>query len=214
MTPAIRRSLYLIEALAFCLYVAWFIWWLQAFAWSPWLLFPVWLATSFVLHRDTPKTIGWRADNLWSATKNAIPVLGPFAVGLFIVGLTIGALHRPSSQLLVPKHFFSYMGFCFLQQVGLNSYTTNRLLVATESPLWASLIAGVIFAALHWPNPVLVPLTFIGGAAMAWLFAQERNIIPLSVAQGILGTLVWWAFPVTWHHAMRVGPGFYNFHPR
>ena len=214
MSPTLRRSLYLIEALAFCLYVAWFIWWLQAFAWSPWLLFPVWLAISFVLHRDTPKTIGWRADNLWTATKNAIPVLGPFMIGLCIVGLAIGALHRPSSQLLIPKHFFSYMGFCFLQQVGLNSYTTNRLLVATESPLWASLIAGAIFAALHWPNPVLVPLTFIGGAAMAWLFAHDRNIIPLSVAQGILGTLVWWAFPVSWHHAMRVGPGFYNFHPR
>ena len=214
MSPAIRRSLYLIEALAFCLYVAWFIWWLQAFAWSPWLLFPAWLLLSFVLHRDTPKTIGWRADNFLSATKNAFTVLGPFAIGLCLVGVVIGALYRPSSQLLVPKHFFSYMGFCFLQQVGLNSYTTNRRLVATESPLWASLISGVVFAALHWPNPVLVPLTFIGGAAMAWLFAQERNIIPLSIAQAILGTLVWWAFPVAWHHAMRVGPGFYNYHPR
>ena len=114
----------------------------------------------------------------------------------------------------MPKHFFGYMAFCLLQQVGLNSYLTNRLLGATGSPAPASLLAGTIFAALHWPNPVLIPLTFIGGAAMAWLFARDRNIIPLAIGQGILGTLVWWAFPVAWHHAMRVGPGYYHFHPR
>jgi membrane protease YdiL (CAAX protease family) len=77
----------------------------------------------------------------------------------------------------------------------------------------AALVAGVIFAALHWPNPVLLPLTLIGGTAMSWLFSRERNIIPLTVGQAILGTLVWWAFPVAWHHGMRVGPGFYSFHP-
>jgi membrane protease YdiL (CAAX protease family) len=106
------------------------------------------------------------------------------------------------------------MAFCLLQQVGLNSYATNRLLAATGSEVRAALIAGVIFGALHWPNPVLIPLTWIGGTAMAWLFARERNILPLTLFQAILGTLVWWAFPVAWHHAMRVGPGFYHFHPR
>jgi hypothetical protein len=46
---------------------------------------------------------------------------------------------------------------------------------------------------------------------MSWLFAKERNILSLAAWQCILGTLVWWAFPAQWHHAMRVGPGFYNF---
>jgi len=77
---------------------------------------------------------------------------------------------------------------------GLNSYLTNRLLGVTDSPVRAALLSGTIFAALHWPNPVLIPLTFIGGVAMAWLFARDRNIIPLAIGQGILGTLVWWAF--------------------
>jgi hypothetical protein len=47
---------------------------------------------------------------------------------------------------------------------------------------------------------------------MSWLFSRERNILPLTVGQAILGTLVWWVFPVAWHHGMRVGPGFYSFH--
>jgi membrane protease YdiL (CAAX protease family) len=96
--------------------------------------------------------------------------------------------------------------------VALNSYMTNRLLYALEVRWLAALAAATVFAALHWPNPVLVPLTFLGGAVMSWLFARERNIIPLAVGQAIVGTLIWWAFPVAWHHGMRVGPGYYTFH--
>jgi hypothetical protein len=177
-------------------------------------VFPVWLAASFALHKDTPKALGWRADNFWKAAKGLALLLVPSIIALCVVGLALGALHRPFDHLLTPRHFFGYMAFCLLQQLGLNSYATTRLLGATESPARASLIAGTIFAALHWPNPVLVPLTWIGGVAMSWLFARERNILTLAVGQGILGTLVWWAFPVAWHHSMRVGPGFYNFHPR
>ena len=46
---------------------------------------------------------------------------------------------------------------------------------------------------------------------MAWLFAKERNILLLALGQAILGALVWWAFPLAWHHSMRVGPGYGEF---
>jgi len=203
-----------VEVLVFGGFVAWYIWQLQASYFFAWLVFPVWLLASFVVHGDTPQTMGWRADNLWSATKRFALVFAPGIAGLFLARILLGAVHRPTHHLLVPKHFFGYMAFCLLQQVGLNSYLTNRLLATMNSPAIASLLSGTIFAALHWPNPVLIPLTFIGGTAMAWLFARERNIIPLAIGQGILGTLVWWAFPMAWHHGMRVGPGFYMFHPR
>ena len=214
MRPSTLRSITLVEVLVFGGFVAWYIWQLQAVYFFAWLVFPVWLLASFLVHGDTPQTMGWRADNLWSATKRFALVFAPGIAGLFLAGILLGALHRPTHHLLVPKHFFGYMAFCLLQQVGLNSFLTNRLLATINSPAIASLLSGTIFAALHWPNPVLIPLTFIGGTAMAWLFARERNIIPLAVGQGILGTLVWWAFPMAWHHGMRVGPGFYLFHPR
>jgi hypothetical protein len=214
MKPSTLRSITLVEVLVFGGFVAWYIWQLQAVYFFAWLVFPVWLLASFLVHGDTPQTMGWRADNLWSATKRFALVFAPGIAGLFLAGILLGALHRPTHHLLVPKHFFGYMAFCLLQQVGLNSYLTNRLLATMSSPAIASLLSGTIFAALHWPNPVLIPLTFIGGTAMAWLFARERNIIPLAIGQGILGTLVWWAFPMAWHHGMRVGPGFYLFHPR
>jgi hypothetical protein len=49
---------------------------------------------------------------------------------------------------------------------------------------------------------------------LAWLFATERNILPLTIGQAILGALVWWAFPLAWHHSMRVGPGYAEFRPK
>ena len=92
--------------------------------------------------------------------------------------------------------------------------TMNRLLQGIRSREAASFVGGLLFGALHWPNPVLVPLTFIGGVMMCWLFARERNILPLVLGQALLGALVWWAFPLAWHHSMRVGPGYYTYSPK
>ena len=42
----------------------------------------------------------------------------------------------------------------------------------------------------------------------------EDNELSKKQAEAILGGLVWWAFPVAWHHSMRVGPGYYTYIPR
>jgi hypothetical protein len=206
------RVLTLIEALALTGYIAWYIWQLQSARPNSWIVFLIWLVASIALHRDTPKTLGWRADNLWPATRQGLVIFAILVLGVCAAGLWLDAFHRVPPRITEPWRFFTYFAFCLLQQIALNSYLTNRLLYALEAPRLSALLAGAIFAGLHWPNPVLVPLTFIGGTAMSWLFSQERNIIPLTIGQAILGTLVWWVFPVAWHHGMRVGPGYYSFH--
>jgi Type II CAAX prenyl endopeptidase Rce1-like len=203
-----------VEALAFAAFVAIYIWKWQAKIPRSWWLIAVWLVASFLARRDTPKTMGWRADNLWPATKRAVWFFAVSSLLICFAGLFLGMLHRLPTHLLEPKRFGGYLAFCLLQQVGLNSFLMNRLLAAFEQTVPAALIAGSIFGALHWPNPVLVPLTFVGGVAMAWLFAKERNILPLALGQAVLGALVWWAFPLAWHHSMRVGPGFEEYRAR
>jgi hypothetical protein len=209
--PARYPYLVFVEAFLFSAFVALYIWRLQITHPESWIVFPLWLTASFLGHRDTPKTMGWRADNLWSAAQHHATVIGMCVVGVCVSGLSLGAVHRLPAHLLDRHRFVGYFSFCLLQQVALNSYLTNRFLSAFENPRNAALLSGAIFAALHWPNPVLVPLTFIGGFAMCWLFARDRNILPLTLGQAVLGGLVWWAFPVAWHHAMRVGPGYYSF---
>jgi hypothetical protein len=203
-----------LEGLAFPAIVAAYIWKWQEASPKSWLIFPIWLLVSFAVHRETPKTLGWRADNLKASTKRAAPVFLVFMLAIAIAGIALGALHRLPAHFVDPKRFTGYFAFCLLQQVGLQSMTMNRLLRGLKSREAAAVAGGLLFGALHWPNPVLVPLTFIGGTVMCWLFARERNILPLVLGQALLGGLIWWAFPLAWHHSMRVGPGYYTYVPK
>jgi hypothetical protein len=191
-------------------FILWFIWQLQFIARWTWVLFVVWLVLSFLYHGDTPKTLGWRADNLGPATQQAFIVFGLMTIGLIVIGLLLGAPWHLPPNLLSWRRLGGYFAFCLLQQVALNSLVHNRMLTFVQNEWVAASLTGAIFAACHWPNPVLVPLTFIGGVAMAAMFGRVRNIIPLAMGQAVLGSLVAWAFPMAWHHHLRVGPGYYS----
>jgi Type II CAAX prenyl endopeptidase Rce1-like len=208
MNPPTQRWFSLADVALFPAFVLWFIWQLQFVARGSWVIFVVWIVASFLVHRDTAKTLGWRGDNLRPATVQSLFVFGPAAAGLAIAGLLLGAPRQ------LPPNLFSvvasYAAFCLLQQVALNSFLHNRMLSLVQNEWAAAGLTGAIFAVCHWPNPLLVPLTFLAGAAMAWMFGRVRNVIPLAIGQALLGLLVAWAFPVAWHHHMRVGPGYYG----
>ncbi|MGA8142527.1 MAG: CPBP family glutamic-type intramembrane protease [Candidatus Acidiferrales bacterium] len=191
-------------------FILWFIWKLQTTARWTWIIFVAWMVLSFLLHRDTPQTLGWRADNLWPATRQALLYFGAMAVSLLAIGSALGSPRQLPPNLISWHRLWSYFAFCVLQQVILNSLVHNRMLSLVRKHLTAAILTGLIFAACHWPNPVLVPVTLIGGVAMAWMFGRQRNIIPLAIGQAILGSLIFWAFPVAWHHHLRVGPGYYS----
>jgi hypothetical protein len=203
------RLLSLADVILLPAFILWFIWRLQYTTQWTWLIFVLWLPVSFLLHRDTPKMLGWRADNFWPAAKQASVLFGLMLLVLILIGLALGApLHLPPN-LIAWRRLETYCAFCVLQQVALNSLLHNRMLSLIRSPLLAAVTTGAIFAACHWPNPVLVPLTFVGGTGMAWLFGRVRNIIPLAIAQALIGSLTFWAFPVAWHNHLRVGPGYF-----
>ncbi len=210
MSSRLQRWLLLIDVILLPAFILWFIWRLQFTARWTWMFFALWLVASFLLHRDTPKTLGWRADNLSPATRQALFVFGVMTMCLLVIGFTLGAQQRPVFVQISWRRIEAYFAFCVLQQVALNSLLHNRMLSLIRSPWVAAAVTGFIFAVCHWPNPVLVPLTFVGGAAMAWMFGRIRNIIPLVFGQVVLGMLVSWAFPMAWHHHLRVGPGYYT----
>lgn len=211
MNPRVIRGLTFADIFLFPAFILWFIWRLQFTAGWTWMIMAAWLVVSFLAHRDTPKTLGWRADNLWPGVKQAIVIFGAMIVGLLPIGLALGAPHNIPPNLISPHRFLGYFAFCVLQQVALSSLLQNRMLEIVRQNWLASFFTGAIFAACHWPNPVLVPLTFIGGMAMAWMFGRVRSIIPLAIGQAVLGSIVFWAFPLAWHHHLRVGPGYYGF---
>ena len=205
------RYFALADVTLFPLLILWYIWRGQFVARWSWVFFAIWLAASFLIHRDSPKTLGLRADNLRPATKQALIVFGLMAAGLLVVGLALHAPTHIQPSLISWPRLLGYLAFCFLQQIALNSLVENRMIRLLGKESLSACFTGLIFAACHWPNPVLVPLTFIAGAVMAWMFARVRNILPLAVMQALLSTLASWAFPMAWHHHFRVGPGYFDF---
>lgn len=210
MTARIERWWAIADVTLLPAFILRFIWQLQFTAKWSWVVFPAWMVATFLVHRDTPKTLGWRADNLLAASRQALIIFGVLSAGLVVIGFALGEpMHLPPN-LASWQRLWTYFAFCLLQQVALNSLVHNRMLSLLRNEWLAAVLTGLIFAACHWPNPVLVPLTLIGGTVMAWMFGRVRNIIPLAVGQAILGSIVWWAFPVAWHHHLRVGPGYYD----
>ena len=210
MNPRTLRVVRVADVTLIPAFILAFIWKFQFSARWTWMLLVAWLIFSFVVHRDTPKTLGWRADNLLPATKQALLYFGVMIAGLAVLGLTLGAPVALPPNLISWNRLWSYFAFCLLQQVLLNSLLQNRMLSLFAQPWSASILTGLIFGACHWPNPVLVPLTLVGGTVMAWMFSRQRNIIPLAIGQAVLGSMIFWAFPVAWHHHLRVGPGYYS----
>jgi hypothetical protein len=204
-----RRWLAVADVIGLPAVIIAFIWRWQFAHPKIWIIFPVWITASFLIHRDTPKTLGWRADNLKPAGREA---------GIFF-GLAIAAVVALDLGRGIPKHLlwralgehlWTYFAFCLLQQVALNSFLNNRLISLILRPWLSSLLAGLVFASAHWPNPVLVPVTLVGGTGMAWLFRRNRNVLILALGQAIVGSLLIGAFPPAWIHNLRVGPGYYQ----
>src|SRR5258708_12860150 len=111
--PLISSPPDFLEALAFSTVIFLYIWRWQTAGLYTWLVFPIWLLVSFVLHRDTPKTLGWRADNLKAAARIAAPAFLMFIAGFVLAGVALGGLHRLPSPPLTPPpfvgHFSSFL---------------------------------------------------------------------------------------------------------
>jgi hypothetical protein len=190
-------------------FLAWYIWHGHRIAQYSLLVVFIWAIASFVFRGDTLRTLGIRADNLTPATYRALPVFAVFSLLPIVAGLSMQSF-RQVPAIVKTFDFGLYFTFCLLQQIFLNSLLNNRVLSMIGHRGIASLLVGAIFAALHWPNIFIVGLTFLGGTAMAYLFARERNILPLAVGQTWFVFLLFWATPPSWHHYLFVGPAYYH----
>src|SRR3989344_972801 len=77
--------------------------------------------------------------------------------------------------------FFLYLSNALWQQVLVNGYFLPRLEEGFKNERKAILALGLLFGLAHIPNPVLIPITMIGGMASAYFFKRTRNIYVLII---------------------------------
>ncbi|HET6374177.1 MAG TPA: CPBP family glutamic-type intramembrane protease [Candidatus Polarisedimenticolia bacterium] len=161
-----------------------------------------------LIHRETAWDLGVRLDNVWASLKDcAVPTLP--LVGFFLaLGFANG---HWSAEALDPSRFLRVVAWGFIQQYLLQGFIHRRLAVLIEKPLPRELAVAGIFAALHLPNPVLVPVTFLAGYVFAVLYRRQPNLVVLALCHAVGSTAVAFAFDPASLHRMRVGPGYLRF---
>ncbi|MDE3198091.1 MAG: CPBP family intramembrane metalloprotease [Acidobacteriota bacterium] len=188
-----------VEALAFWAFVTIDIWFfVKRAAWSAALPLPF-MIWSWRTHRRPAESLGFRFAEFRRSARFWWP--------LWLASLTVVAVlaaPRLLSQVTLRNAALYFLWSC-LQQLALQSMIYLPLREGTER-LPAAAIAGILFALVHAPNPVLMPGTLIWGALAAWSFEEYRSIWALGLSQMFLSSLLLQIAPHALSRGFRIGP--------
>jgi len=151
--------------------------------------------------------LGWRGmvSGWW-----ILPAAAGFALLGIVVAQEIGTYHPLYSPDF--SHVGGYVAWTIYQQFLLQDYFMPRL-TRVLSADWAIAVAAGLFSLAHLPNIPLTVATLVWGAVSCLLFRRYRSLYFLGIAQGLLGLCFALCIPDVWLHHMRVGLGYYHYHP-
>ena len=139
---------------------------------------------------------------LWRSTL--LTMLAGIAIAL--AGARLGMWHdrrdaAASLALLIP--------WGFGQQFALQTVFLREAQTAVGRPA-GIVLAAVLFAALHLPNPFLTAMTFAGALAWCWIYDRYPNVLPLSLSHALLTLAILYAFDERTTGHLRVGAAYLN----
>jgi hypothetical protein len=176
-----------------------------------WFAFVFILATSIV-RRQRLSEMGLASRGLRASLWIVIAAL-LLTAGAAVCARRLHTLHPLYGPPPLALHLSGYLLWAFLQQFILQVYVLLRLLrlgVRRDSSIW---LATLLFVIAHVPNPVLMGLTLLWGLASCRLFLRYRNLYTLAISHCILGVSVAITVPNDLQHHMRVGLGYFTYHP-
>lgn len=180
-----------------------------------------WLATavpialviySWCKNNDNAKTLGIVPESLTRDLNQIVPAFLGFFIAIVSVSIVCnpGAFDQPNLAGKFTKLILLYFPWALLQQLWCNGYFVNRFQKISANPKTTTFLTGLLFGIIHLPNPVLFIATFFGGAMSAHFFQRNRNLYFLALAHAILAVSIKYLLPDTWHHNLRIGPGYWS----
>ena len=210
MPLPVRKAAVLLEVGTLYVLIQAYIWqWQYTRSRMVWPLFALILLTH-AWHRETPGQIGFRLDNLLPALRMCGLAALPFLLGLLLLGTLSGSVWQVSLGWDLCRRLGRYIVWATFQQYGLQGYFHRRLRSVISNPFWSSLACGLVFMSLHFPNPILMLVTLLGGFALSWVYARFPNLLVLGLFHGLMGLLLSSSLSREVLHNMRVGPGYYR----
>ncbi|HTZ90613.1 MAG TPA: CPBP family intramembrane glutamic endopeptidase [Alloacidobacterium sp.] len=168
-----------------------------------------------VLRRETLRSLGLAPGEGWRAFWIVVSAVVLAALAVATARL-LGTLHSLPriGHLSMRTRVTGYLIWSFVQEFLLQVFFLTRLIRLIPRRSLAIVVAALLFAGAHVPNPVLIWLTLLWGFIACPLFLRYRNLYALGLAHGILGICVAITVPDALHHHMRVGLGYLHYHPR
>lgn len=130
-----------------------------------------------------------------TAASVAVFLLGGAAIGYHASGWH-GAWSRVFRVEILGAFAF-YLAWALVQQTLFQFYLLGRLrrlLPGVSAPALCAL-SGLAFAAVHWPQPLLMALTAAAGAVWSYSYLEEGRLWPLALSHAALGsTFYYWIY--------------------
>jgi membrane protease YdiL (CAAX protease family) len=147
---------------------------------------------------------GFRSRALGPGLWRAIAVTLAMALAVLAAGAVIGTLHDRRDFLgsLAPLVLWGGAQQWVLQTVVL------REAQRTTSSRHGTVLAGLLFGAIHLPNPFLATVTAIAGLVWCRLYDRYPNIIPLALSHGLATLAVRYAFDDAITGRLRIGASY------
>jgi hypothetical protein len=120
--------------------------------------------------------------------------------------------YRSLFSLAALTHGAVYFAWAAAQQIVYLSMTYLPLRDNLKSRRLAAGLAGAAFSIMHFPNPILVPATFVWGVASSLLFERCRTVWGLALLQMMLSSTLFWITPRELNRNFRIGPYYYRLH--
>ena len=136
-------------------------------------------------------------------------------VGAVIAGLILlsawrwGTLRPPSAGApVVCLSIALSLIWAFAQQFLAQSFFFLHFEYLLGSGRRAVIATALLFSSAHIPNPVLVPVTLVGGLILSELFRRHRTLYLLAAAHALVALALAISVPESILHDMRVGIGY------
>jgi hypothetical protein len=172
----------------------------------------LWIVVSILRSGNDAASLGLRVRGM----RQSLWIVGvALALAAFAIAIAwrMHTVHiMPGSVVAVAWPVAAYMLWALIQQFILQDFFLLRLLPILPTRTAAVMLAAVLFAVAHLPNPLLTVMTLVWGAVSCALFLRYRNLYWLGIAHGVLGICLSIAVPNAVHHQMRVGLGYLRWH--
>jgi membrane protease YdiL (CAAX protease family) len=189
------------------------VWAVLALATSRWVLaVPVLLAFAFLIlshriHGETPRELGWRADNFLEAMRVLLLPMLAASLVFAVIGWLAGSLRFALPEKRTAILWLPLFGLAWglTQQYVLQAFFNRRAQMVWGRG-WASiLVVAFIFALVHLPNLWLALATFVGGVIWAYAYQRAPNLPALAVSHALMTWVLITTVPQVALASLRVG---------